>query len=63
MSNDILFKQISDALVEMEEETVVKVCSKTLEMNIPTFETITKALILGMDRQISFMRKKKRTIT
>ncbi len=50
MDKEALFKDISDALVEMEEETVVEICEKTLEENIPAYETITGALIPGMDR-------------
>ncbi|HWR62693.1 MAG TPA: corrinoid protein [Clostridia bacterium] len=50
MDKDSLFKDISDALVEMEEETVVEICEKTLEENIPAYETITGALVPGMDR-------------
>jgi dimethylamine corrinoid protein len=50
VEKETLFKNISDALVEMEEETVVEICEKTLAEGIPAYETITGALILGMDR-------------
>ncbi len=50
MDKEALFSQISQALVDMEENTVVELCKKTLEINIPAYETITQALIPGMDR-------------
>lgn len=50
MDKEILFGQISAALVEMEEDTVAGLCKKTLELGIPAYETITGALIPGMDR-------------
>jgi dimethylamine corrinoid protein len=50
VEKETLFKNISDALVEMEEGTVVEICEKTLAEGIPAYETITGALILGMDR-------------
>lgn len=50
MEKETLFGQISDALVEMEEDTVARLCEKTLELGIPAYETITGALIPGMDR-------------
>ncbi len=50
MNKETLFKNISDALVDMEEETVVEICEKTLAEGIPAYETITGALIPGMDR-------------
>ena len=49
MNKELLFKEIIDDLVDMEEEKVVKLCEKSLELNIPAYETITCALIPGMD--------------
>lgn len=49
MEKKSLFKEISGALVEMEEEKVVELCKKTLEQNIEAYETITCALVPGMD--------------
>lgn len=50
MEKEALFKNISDALVEMEEEKVVEICEETIAIGIPAYETITGALIPGMDR-------------
>ena len=44
-----LFKEISNALVEMEEDKVAQLAQKSLDLNIPAYETITEALIPGMD--------------
>ena len=49
MNKELLFKEIIAELIEMEEEKVVELCKKSLEMNIPAYETITCALIPGMD--------------
>ncbi len=49
MTKELLFKEIIDQLVEMEEAKVVELCEKSLEMNIPAYETITCALIPGMN--------------
>ena len=50
MERDELFKQISDNVVEMEEDIVEELCEKSLEMEIDPSETINKGLIDGMDR-------------
>lgn len=50
MDKNNLFKSINDAVVDMEEETVGSLCSKSLEENIPAYETITRGLIPGMDK-------------
>ncbi|GKT36064.1 corrinoid protein, partial [Aduncisulcus paluster] len=44
-----LFESIKENLVGMEEEAVVELCEKSLELNIPAMETITDGLIKGMD--------------
>ncbi len=49
MDKEALFKEIRESLVEMEEEKVIELCEKTLELNILAYETITNALIPGMD--------------
>ena len=49
MNKETLFKQISHSLIEMEEDKVVELCQKTLDEKIPAYETITEALIPGMD--------------
>ena len=50
MNRETLFKQISDAVVDMEDEIVETMCNKSLEMSIPAEETITRGLVAGMDR-------------
>lgn len=49
MKKEILFKEIKEVLVEMEDDKVVELCEKSLELNIPAYETITRGLIPGMD--------------
>ncbi|MDF2547752.1 MAG: mtbC [Anaerosolibacter sp.] len=49
MNKETILKEIRESLVEMEEEKVVELCEKTLELNIPAYETITEGLIPGMD--------------
>lgn len=50
MSQEKLFEEISDAVVEMEDELVEELCNKSLELEIPADETITKGLIVGMEK-------------
>ena len=45
-----LFKQISEAVVEMEDDLVVELCNKSLELLIPAEQTIEEGLVAGMDR-------------
>lgn len=49
MESENLFKNIAEAVVEMEEDTVVELCNKSLELKISAYETITKGLIAGMN--------------
>jgi len=49
MSKNELFDEIRENLIEMEEDAVIELCKKSLEMNIPAIETINEALIKGMD--------------
>lgn len=50
MEKELLFKEISDAVLDMEEDIVEKCCEKSLEMGIDPKETISKGLIDGMNR-------------
>ncbi|WP_102401867.1 corrinoid protein [Haloimpatiens massiliensis] len=49
MEKGTLFKNIAEAVIEMEEDTVVELCDKSLELKIPAYETITNGLIAGMN--------------
>lgn len=49
MKKEILFEEIKAVLVEMEDDKVVELCEKSLELNIPAYETITQGLIPGMN--------------
>ena len=50
MEKELLFKEISDNVVEMEEDLVEELCEKSLELEIDPRETINKGLIDGMNR-------------
>ena len=50
MEKELLFKKISDQVVEMEEDEVEALCEESLELGIDPTETINKGLIDGMDR-------------
>lgn len=50
MKKEILFQQISDNVVEMEDEAVEQLCRQSLEEGIDAAETINQGLIPGMDR-------------
>lgn len=50
MNKELLFKEISNAVVEMEEQKAIELCKECLEQNIDAYETITDALVPGMDR-------------
>lgn len=50
MSKESLFQQISDAVIDMEDELVEELCNKSLELSIPAEETIRKGLVAGMDK-------------
>lgn len=45
-----LFKQLSDAVVEMEEEKAVEIASKIVEQKIDAVEAIEKGLSVGMEK-------------
>lgn len=50
MNKESLFKEISNAVVEMEEQKAIELCKECLGQNIDAYETITDALVPGMDR-------------
>jgi len=50
MGKEVLFQQISDNVVEMEDELVEQLCRQSLEEGIDAAETINGGLIPGMDR-------------
>lgn len=50
MKKEELFNQLSDAVVEMEEETAVEIANKIVEHNIDAVEAIEKGLSAGMAR-------------
>lgn len=50
MKKEELWKQISDNVVEMEEDAVEELCEESLKMELDPTETINKGLIDGMDR-------------
>lgn len=49
MKKEQLLMEINEAIVEMEEDKVAELAEKTLELNIPAYETITGGLIPGMN--------------
>lgn len=50
MDKKELFQNISDAVVDMEEDLTKELCEQSLQMGIPAYETINCGLIKGMDR-------------
>ncbi|MSU03004.1 corrinoid protein [Tissierella pigra] len=50
MNKEKLFGEISEAVVDMEDELVEELCNKSLELSIPADETISKGLVNGMDK-------------
>ena len=49
MNNQEIFKKISEAVIEMDDDMVEEFCHKSLELNIPAEETIKQGLIAGMN--------------
>lgn len=49
MENIAFYKEISDAVVNMDDDRVSELCRKSLEKKIPAYETINNGLITGMD--------------
>lgn len=50
MSEKNLFKKISEAVIEMDDDLVEELCNKSLELEIPADKTITEGLVIGMDK-------------
>lgn len=50
MNKEKLFQQISEAVVEMDDDLVEELCNKSLELSIPADKTITEGLVSGMDK-------------
>ena len=50
MEKEKLFQQISENVVEMEDEVVEELCQQALDAGYDAAETINKGLIPGMDR-------------
>lgn len=50
MEKEKLFQQISDQVVEMEDEQVEELCQQALDAGFDAAETIQRGLIPGMDR-------------
>lgn len=50
MEKETLFQQISDNVVEMEDERVEELCQQALDAGFDAAETINRGLIPGMDR-------------
>jgi corrinoid protein of di/trimethylamine methyltransferase len=48
--NENVFKEVSDAVVEMEEDTTVELCNKCIESGIDAYEIIERGLADGMNR-------------
>lgn len=49
MNEEKLFQEISEAVVEMDDDLVAQLCNKSLELSIPAEKTITEGLVAGMD--------------
>lgn len=50
VKKDELLKQIADAVVDMDEDTVEKLAKQSLDEEIDAYETIDKGLSRGMER-------------
>lgn len=50
MEKELLFKQISEGVVEMEDDLVEELCRQSLEEGIDASETINQGLIPGMNK-------------
>lgn len=50
MNSNELFENISEALVDMDDDVVEELCNKSLESNIPAEKTIAEGLLVGMTR-------------
>lgn len=50
MKETSIFKNIAEAVVEMDDDMVVEYCNKSLELKIPAEDTIKSGLIEGMNQ-------------
>ncbi len=50
MKEEKLFEEISEAVIEMEDDLVAELCNRSLELSIPADKTIAKGLVVGMDK-------------
>lgn len=50
MDKEKLFEDIAEAVVEMDDDGVIDLCEKSLELGIAAEETINKGLVKGMDQ-------------
>lgn len=48
MNNDKLFRDISEALIDMDDDGVEELCNESLKLSISAEETITEGLLVGM---------------
>lgn len=50
MNIDKLFRDISEALVDMDDDGVEELCNESLKLSISAEETITEGLLVGMNK-------------
>ncbi len=50
MNNDKLFRDISEALIDMDDDGVDELCNESLKLSISAEETITEGLLVGMNK-------------
>ena len=50
MGSKKLFQEISEALIDRDDDIVEDLCNKSLKLSIPAEETITEGLLVGMNR-------------
>jgi len=50
LSNAEIFRRLSDAVLDMDEEGTVKLAEESVEIGIEAYETIDKGLVSGMMR-------------
>lgn len=50
MNNDKLFRDISEALIDMNDDGVEELCNESLKLSISAEETITEGLLVGMNK-------------
>lgn len=50
MNNNKLFRDISEALIDMDDDGVEELCNESLKLSISAEETITEGLLVGMNK-------------